>query len=104
MFACAFLAIAVHERFRRGSYHRQKRWPGPFRAGNLVVTNPPLHLHGHTFEVTGTDGDWVPKSARWPEVTADVAVGQMRVIEMDFSKRACDWQGGRETDSTMVAF
>lgn len=51
------------------------------RAGNLTMTNHPLHLHGHTFEVTGTDGGWVPKSARWPEVTADVAVGQMRAIE-----------------------
>ena len=51
------------------------------RAGNLTMTNHPLHLHGHTFEVTGTDGGWVPKSARWPEVTTDVAVGQMRAIE-----------------------
>ncbi len=51
------------------------------RAGNLTMTNHPLHLHGHNFEVTGTDGGWVPKSARWPEVTADIAVGQMRAIE-----------------------
>jgi len=51
------------------------------RAGNLTMTNHPLHLHGHTFEVTGTDGGWVPKSARWPEVTTDIAVGQMRAIE-----------------------
>ncbi|GBL44450.1 multicopper oxidase [Sulfuriferula multivorans] len=51
------------------------------RAGNLTMTNHPLHLHGHNFEVTGTDGGWVPKSARWPEVTTDIAVGQMRAIE-----------------------
>jgi len=51
------------------------------RSGNLTMTNHPLHLHGVDFEVTGTDGDWVPKSARWPEVTTDVAVGQMRAIE-----------------------
>ena len=51
------------------------------RAGNLTMTNHPLHLHGVDFEVTGTDGGWVPKSARWPEVTTDVAVGQMRAIE-----------------------
>jgi hypothetical protein len=31
--------------------------------------------------VTGTDGGPVPKSARWPEVTVDIAVGQMRQIE-----------------------
>ncbi|MGY8524724.1 multicopper oxidase family protein [Paracidovorax citrulli] len=51
------------------------------RFGNLTMTNHPIHLHGHRFEVTGTDGGWVPPSARWPEVTTDVAVGQMRVIE-----------------------
>ncbi|HSH72481.1 MAG TPA: copper oxidase [Methylophilaceae bacterium] len=51
------------------------------RIGNLTMTNHPMHLHGHEFEVTGTDGGWVPKSARWPEVTTDVAVGQMRAIE-----------------------
>jgi len=51
------------------------------RVGNLTMTNHPIHLHGHIFEVAGTDGGWVPKSARWPEVTADIAVGQMRAIE-----------------------
>lgn len=51
------------------------------RAGNLTMTNHPLHVHGHKFEVTGTDGGWVRPSARWPEVTTDVAVGQMRAIE-----------------------
>ncbi|MFP5440890.1 MAG: multicopper oxidase family protein [Gammaproteobacteria bacterium] len=51
------------------------------RVGNLTMTNHPIHLHGHVFEVAGTDGGWVPKAARWPEVTADIAVGQMRAIE-----------------------
>ena len=51
------------------------------RIGNLTMTSHPIHLHGHHFEVTGTDGGWVPKSARWPEVTTDVAVGQMRAFE-----------------------
>ena len=51
------------------------------RFGNLTMTNHPIHLHGHEFMVTGTDGGWVPPSARWPEVTTDVAVGQMRAIE-----------------------
>ncbi len=53
------------------------------RIGNLTMTNHPIHLHGYDFEVTGTDGGWVPKSARWPEVTVDCAVGQMRAIEFD---------------------
>jgi FtsP/CotA-like multicopper oxidase with cupredoxin domain len=53
------------------------------RAGNLTMTNHPLHMHGVNFQVTCTDGGWVPPSARWPEVTTDVAVGQMRAIEFD---------------------
>lgn len=60
------------------------------RMGNLTMTNHPIHLHGTTFEVAGTDGGWVPKSARWPEVTVDIAVGQMRVIEFN-AERAGDW-------------
>ena len=53
------------------------------RAGNLTMTNHPLHLHGYDFKVTGTDGGWVPDGAAWPEVTVDVAIGQMRAIEVD---------------------
>ncbi|HSI49994.1 MAG TPA: copper oxidase [Ideonella sp.] len=59
------------------------------RVGNLTMTNHPMHLHGHRFEVTGTDGGWVPPAARWPEVTTDVAVGQMRALE--FNAVAGDW-------------
>jgi FtsP/CotA-like multicopper oxidase with cupredoxin domain len=51
------------------------------RVGNLTMTNHPIHLHGHRFEVTGTDGGWIPPAGRWPEVTTDVAVGQTRAIE-----------------------
>ena len=60
------------------------------RMGNLTMTNHPIHLHGHEFEVAGTDGGWVPKSARWPEVTTDIAIGQMRAIEFDATD-AGDW-------------
>lgn len=59
------------------------------RVGNLSMTNHPIHMHGPHFEVTGTDGGWVPKSARWPEVTVDIGVGQMRAIEFD--ALAGDW-------------
>ena len=51
------------------------------RVGNLTMTNHPIHIHGIEFEVTGTDGGPVPRAARWPEVTTDVAVGQMRQLE-----------------------
>jgi FtsP/CotA-like multicopper oxidase with cupredoxin domain len=53
------------------------------RIGNLSMTSHPIHIHGHEFEVAGTDGGWVPRSARWPEVTTDIGVGQMRAIEFD---------------------
>ncbi|MDQ7956871.1 MAG: copper oxidase [Pseudomonadota bacterium] len=60
------------------------------RVGNLTMTNHPIHVHGHEFEVTGTDGGPVPPSARWPEVTADIAVGQMRQVEF-VADEAGDW-------------
>ncbi|HEX5391125.1 MAG TPA: copper oxidase [Burkholderiaceae bacterium] len=60
------------------------------RVGNLTMTNHPIHLHGHEFEVTGTDGGPVPLTARWPEVTTDVAVGQMRQLEFIADEEG-DW-------------
>ena len=51
------------------------------RFGNLTMTNHPIHMHGHEFVVTGTDGGWTPPASRWPEVTLDIGVGQMRAIE-----------------------
>ena len=60
------------------------------RFGNLTMTNHPIHIHGHEFEVTGTDGGPTPKGSRWPEVTVDIAVGQMR--QMDFiADEEGDW-------------
>ena len=60
------------------------------RVGNLTMTNHPIHLHGHEFVVTGTDGGWTPPTSRWPEVTTDIAVGQMRAIEFDATDEG-DW-------------
>jgi len=51
------------------------------RMGNLTMTSHPIHLHGHEFMVTGTDGGPLPRQARWHEVTTDVAVRQMRQLE-----------------------
>ena len=51
------------------------------RVGNLTMTNHPIHIHGHEFFVTGTDGGPTPRASRWPEVTVDIAVGQMRQME-----------------------
>ncbi len=51
------------------------------RIGNLTMTNHPVHLHGHEVVVAGTDGGWIAPAARWPEVTVDIGVGQMRALE-----------------------
>ena len=60
------------------------------RIGNLTMTNHPIHLHGHEFYMAGTDGGWIPPAARWPEVTVDVAVGQMRAVELEATEPG-DW-------------
>ena len=54
------------------------------------LPNHPIHLHGHEFQVTGTDGGAVPLQARWPEVTTDIGVGQMRQIEFIADEEG-DW-------------
>ena len=60
------------------------------RMGNLTMTNHPFHLHGHEFVTTGTDGGWLRPEQRWPEVTMDIGVGQMRAIEFDATDPG-DW-------------
>jgi FtsP/CotA-like multicopper oxidase with cupredoxin domain len=59
------------------------------RMANLSMWNHPIHLHGHTYWVTGSDGGrWA--RARWrPETTEIVAVGQTRDIE--FIANPGDW-------------
>jgi FtsP/CotA-like multicopper oxidase with cupredoxin domain len=52
------------------------------RIGNLTMTNHPIHLHGHHFAVSCTDGGWVPESAQWPETTIDVPVGAIRAFDV----------------------
>jgi FtsP/CotA-like multicopper oxidase with cupredoxin domain len=60
------------------------------RIGNLTMTNHPIHLHGHEFVVSGTDGGPTPKGSRWPEVTTDIAVGQMRQLDFIADEEG-DW-------------
>jgi FtsP/CotA-like multicopper oxidase with cupredoxin domain len=60
------------------------------RVGNLTMTNHPIHLHGHEFAVTGSDGGPWPIAVRSPEVTTDVAVGQMRQLEF-LADEPGDW-------------
>jgi FtsP/CotA-like multicopper oxidase with cupredoxin domain len=51
------------------------------RMGNLTMTNHPIHLHGHNFRITCTDGGWVPPGAQWTETSADIPVGALRAVE-----------------------
>jgi FtsP/CotA-like multicopper oxidase with cupredoxin domain len=51
------------------------------RMGNLTMTAHPMHVHGHHFAVSCTDGGWVPETAQFPEATTDVPVGAVRAID-----------------------
>ena len=59
------------------------------RLGNLSMWNHPIHLHGHQFFVTGSDGGRWPKALWRPEVTEIVGVGQTR--DFEFVATAGDW-------------
>jgi FtsP/CotA-like multicopper oxidase with cupredoxin domain len=61
------------------------------RLGNLSATDHhPIHLHGHQFRVTETDGGPIPESARWPETTVLVPTGSTRTIEL-LADEPGDW-------------
>ena len=51
------------------------------RLINLGMDHHPIHLHGHTFEVTGTEGGRIPQTAWYPGNTVLVGVAQARDIE-----------------------
>jgi FtsP/CotA-like multicopper oxidase with cupredoxin domain len=52
------------------------------RLGNLSpMEHHPIHLHGHQFRITETDGGEISDGAQWPETTVLVPVGSTRTIE-----------------------
>jgi manganese oxidase len=52
------------------------------RLCNLSITNHhPIHLHGQTFRIIGTEGGRIPPSAQWPESTVLVPTGSLREVE-----------------------
>jgi FtsP/CotA-like multicopper oxidase with cupredoxin domain len=59
------------------------------RVGNLSMWNHPIHLHGVTYLVTGSDGGRWPRNQWRRETTEIVGVGQTRDIE--FIARPGDW-------------
>ncbi len=51
------------------------------RLVNLSMDHHPIHLHGHQFYVTGTEGGRCPESTWFPGNTAIVGVAQARDVE-----------------------
>ena len=52
------------------------------RLGNLgPMDHHPIHLHGHRWKLTETDGGELPESAQFPETTTLVPVGSTRTVE-----------------------
>ena len=49
--------------------------------GNLSMSNHPIHIHGITWNVVGTEGGPIQKSAWWKGSTVDVAPGSTRTVE-----------------------
>jgi hypothetical protein len=60
------------------------------RMVNLGMDHHPMHLHGHQFEVTGTEAGRIPESRWFAENTVLVGVAQARVIEFE-AKYVGDW-------------
>jgi FtsP/CotA-like multicopper oxidase with cupredoxin domain len=51
------------------------------RLVNIGMDHHPIHLHGHQFYVTGTEGGRIPQTAWYPGNTVIVGVAQARDIE-----------------------
>ncbi len=61
------------------------------RLGNLsAMSHHSIHIHGHAWTLTETDGGVIPPSARWPEVTQLVPVGCTRTMEF-IADNPGDW-------------
>lgn len=53
------------------------------RLGNLSpMDHHSIHVHGLSFAVIATDGDYVLRLAQYPDTTVPVPAGSTRVIEM----------------------
>ena len=68
--------VTKHLRVRVGERVR-------IRIANLSIMNHPIHMHGHRFWVTGTDGGRIPDSAQWKAATVLVGAGETRDFEFD---------------------
>jgi FtsP/CotA-like multicopper oxidase with cupredoxin domain len=53
------------------------------RVVNLGMDHHPIHLHGHQFFITGTEGGRTPESTWYPTNTVLVGVAQAKVVEFE---------------------
>src|SRR6266699_1016176 len=60
------------------------------RFVNLGMDHHPMHLHGHTFYTTGTEGGRIPEAGWWPGNTVLVGVAQARDVEF-VANNPGDW-------------
>lgn len=60
------------------------------RLINLGMDHHPIHLHGHTFYTTGTEGGRIPEAAWLPGNTSLVGVAQSRDVEF-VANNPGDW-------------
>jgi hypothetical protein len=60
------------------------------RIANISMDSHPIHLHGHTFRWTATDGGPLPETAWIPETTINVPPGTTRDIEF-IADNPGDW-------------
>jgi len=60
------------------------------RLVNLGMDHHPMHLHGNTFYVTGTEAGRIPENQWTPQNTVLVGVAQARDVEFD-AKYVGDW-------------
>ena len=61
------------------------------RFGNLSsMDHHPIHLHGHHWKVTATDGGQIPLAGQWPETTVLVPTGSTRDVEF-IATEPGDW-------------
>lgn len=51
------------------------------RIANLGMDEHPIHIHGHAYRITATDGGKIPEAGQWPETTVLVQVGATRDVE-----------------------
>ncbi len=60
------------------------------RMVNLGMDHHPIHVHGHTFYTTGTEGGRIPEAGWWPGNTVLLGVAQARDVEF-VANNPGDW-------------